>query len=77
MELKTSEKWQKLCRVEILDPDGWDRKNYQFSWHEELITRQEFKNRLIQSTVQLDPYTADGLKNIWKDIDTPENKHIT
>jgi hypothetical protein len=50
-DLKTSEEWQKLCNIQVLDPDGWDRKNYQFSWFEEKITREEFQNRFYGSTV--------------------------
>ena len=64
MELKTSEEWQKLCKIEVLDPDGWDRANLQFSWYEEKISRNEFERRLAPSTVQFNP---DDLKNIWKD----------
>lgn len=49
--LKTSEQWQKIdLSVTVLDPDGWDRQNFQFSWFEELITKEEFDNRLIIST---------------------------
>lgn len=34
----------------VLDPDGWDRKNYDYSWNEELITLEEYKNRCNRST---------------------------
>lgn len=62
MEKKTSEEWQKLCKVTILDPDGWDRKNYQYSWHEELITQQEFEQRIITSTCEFSPGV---FRDIW------------
>ena len=52
MDLKTSEEWQKLCNIKVLDPDGWDRKNFQFSWYEESISREEFLNRLLISTCE-------------------------
>lgn len=32
-------------KKKVLDPDGWDRKNYDYSWNEELITLEEYKNR--------------------------------
>ena len=72
MDTRTSEEWQKLCRHEILDPDGWDRKNFQFSWHEEKITREEFEARLLRSTCSfsmpmVDERTGD-LISIWKDV---------
>lgn len=51
-ELKTSEQWQKLHPESyVLDADGWDRSNYQYSWHEELITFEEYQRRLGWSTV--------------------------
>lgn len=51
--LKTSEDWAKteLKDIQILDPDGWNRRDLQFSWYEELITREEFHRRLMQSTI--------------------------
>jgi hypothetical protein len=52
-ELKTSEEWMKtglLRGSEILDPDGWDRQNYQFSWFEEKITEKEFMRRALDSS---------------------------
>jgi hypothetical protein len=63
-ELKTSEEWQKECKVEILDPDGWDRKNWDFSWYKEKISKEEFEIRMVSSTCILPrPITPD---NIWK-----------
>ena len=62
--MKTSEEWQELCRIEILDPDGWDRQNYQFSWHEELITREEFERRLVSSTVS---FSGKDFLVMWRD----------
>lgn len=54
--MKTSKKWYELIPKEhkllILDPDGWDRKNFEYSFNEELITKDEFKKRLINSTIQ-------------------------
>lgn len=51
--LKTSAEWHEAQgnNPTILDPDGWDRSNYQFSFHEELITEPEFMQRLARSTV--------------------------
>lgn len=52
-ELKTSEEWYKeLGKHYIIhDPDGWDRKNYQYSYYEEKITKQEYQRRVMQSTL--------------------------
>jgi hypothetical protein len=50
-ELKTSAQWQELLsEIIIVDPDGWDRDNFQFSWYEELITEGEYNRRMIYST---------------------------
>lgn len=56
MEIKkTSKEWYELIpkkyKLSILDPDGWDRKNYEYSFNEELITIEEFRKRLSFSTV--------------------------
>ena len=52
-ELKTSEEWQKqFPNTKVLDPDGWDRKNYQYSWFEEKITLVEYTTRLYKSSGQ-------------------------
>lgn len=54
--MKTSEEWLRLAHAKdagliILDPDGWDRKNFQYSWYEEKITEEEFRRRVFCSTV--------------------------
>ena len=51
--LKTSEEWQNLFKdkILILDPDGWDRKNFEHSWKEEKISLREFKRRCMTSTI--------------------------
>lgn len=50
-ELKTSDEWQKLNPHKIvLDPDGWNRANYQFSWYEEKISLEEYQRRVMYST---------------------------
>ena len=48
--LRTSEEGAVQLGADVLDPDGWDRKNFIFSWHEELITREEFDKRYLAST---------------------------
>lgn len=50
--LRTSAEWQLLeTELVLLDPDGWDRKNFQYSFYEEQITNAEFQRRLSYSTV--------------------------
>ncbi len=49
-EKHNSDYWSKELNVTIMDPDGWDRKNFAASWAEE-ITRDEFRTRLFQSTI--------------------------
>lgn len=52
---KTSSEWAKDCEFDILDPDGWNRRNFQYSFYEELITKEEFNRRLFSSTVMSRP----------------------
>ena len=51
--VKTSQEWQKLCKLEIMDPDGWNRnpKNFHYEWYDKKISRKEFEKRIKQSTV--------------------------
>jgi len=57
MKKKTSQEWYELIPKEyklvILDPDGWDRSNCEYSWLEELITIEEFNKRLNSSTISI------------------------
>lgn len=55
---KTSQQWYEIIpkkyKLVIYDPDGWDRMNYEYSFHEELITTEEFQMRLSNSTCWCD-----------------------
>lgn len=57
-ENKTSFEWYKDCDFIILDPDGWDRKNYTYSWFDEKITKEEFDKRVAYSTCTQKKQTA-------------------
>lgn len=46
---KASEIWCLDTGIEVMDPDGWNRKDYDNSWCEE-ITRDEFIRRAGMST---------------------------
>ena len=47
----TSQQWQEeFPNTIVWDPDGWDRKNFHYSWFEELITLQTYLNRMMIST---------------------------
>lgn len=50
---KTSEEWAAIFTdVKILDPDGWDRTNFEYSFKQEKISMEEYKRRLMSSTVK-------------------------
>lgn len=53
-EKRTSEEWMNILnkdnKFKLLDPDGWDRSNFNFSYYIEQITLEEFFNRLSVST---------------------------
>ena len=48
---KTSSEWINEFGYKVLDPDGWNRQNFDYSWNQEKITIDEFKKRLSLSTV--------------------------
>jgi hypothetical protein len=51
--LKTSEEWAEIYKEKgliILDPDGWDRENFEFSWKKELLTEENFLRKVSTST---------------------------
>lgn len=49
---RTSAEWQQIYPDTVVyDPDGWDRKNYEYSWGQKLITEKEYNDRLVRSTV--------------------------
>jgi hypothetical protein len=51
---RTSKDWLAMNpHIIVLDPDGWDRKNFEHSFNVELITKEEFTNRLNVSTTNL------------------------
>jgi len=58
MELKTSKEWfdsvKDEMKLQILDPDGWDRSNFNYSFYEEKINSVEFFKRLSISTIRCD-----------------------
>lgn len=48
----TSEEWQKRYpNPRVVDADGWDRSNFEYSWRKELITLDEYKKRVRVSSV--------------------------
>ena len=50
---KTPIEWladPKFTGIVVLDPDGWDRKDFEKSWRKK-IDEEEFTRRLMQSTI--------------------------
>ncbi|AXH68466.1 hypothetical protein [Vibrio phage R01] len=47
---RTSVHWAQLTGIVVLDPDGWDRQNFDYSWYEETIDWLEFMDRVSGST---------------------------
>ncbi len=73
-KLRTSEEWQKLQPdTVVLDPDGWDRQNFEYSWHEELISLAEYGKRVNSSTIKM---TGKTLKEFRKFIKLSKKEKI-
>lgn len=49
-ELLLPEEWCKIFSVTVIDPDGWDRNNFEESWNTR-ISRSEFLSKMMLSTV--------------------------
>ena len=47
---RVSRYWAEYYPFKILDPDGWDRKNYEHDWNIKAITWTEFLEKAMQST---------------------------
>jgi len=72
-EKKTSAEWKEkdsYKKVILMDPDGWDRRNWNFSFNKEKITEKEFLNRLMKSTVILNEESKILLNNRAKLLDS-------
>lgn len=55
--LKTSADWLAESEYKgyvIMDPDGWDRTNYDYSFNVEEISKTEFEKRLNRSTIMIE-----------------------
>lgn len=50
-DLRLPDEWEKETGITIIDPDGWDRRNFEESWGTP-ITLAEFKERAFRSTIQ-------------------------
>ena len=55
MEIKkTSAEWLvEQPELLIIDPDGWDRRNYDWSFNVETITKAQFEERMLRSTCMI------------------------
>lgn len=49
-DLRTSDEWQEATGIRVLDPDGWNRRDFERSWSER-ITVDEFRRRCWPSTL--------------------------
>jgi hypothetical protein len=80
--LRTSKEWLTIFKYNILDPDGWDRSNYEYSFNEEKISYPEFMQRVFRSTLgdvnktSHDPYydISHVASNDFMDVDYHGNK---
>ena len=70
-EFKTSKEWYDTVSfgIEIYDPKGWDKANFNYSFYEEKITSEEFTKRLDMSLSDLIPITRrNGKESITQEI---------
>lgn len=71
---KTSDVWAKELCVLIMDEDGWDRQNFEYSWFKEEITEEEFIRRKALSTVLMEAKAPKGYKLITFRTEGPNDE---
>ncbi len=67
--LKSADEWlatPEFAGATVLDPDGWDRKNFEESWAEK-IDHDEMMKRFCISTVMIKPDSPMHPQNILAD----------
>jgi len=67
--LKAPDEWLKEPQyqgITVLDPDGWDRTDFETSWREP-IDEAEFRRRLFASTLMTDDSANRTKINAWID----------
>lgn len=70
-ETRTSAEWMKhpeFTGTTILSPDGWNQANYEYSFNREPITRAEFIERLLGSTISRPPNWGRVIAHQWSAI---------
>ena len=50
-EKKTIEEWEEELKIEILDPDGFDRKDPNL--YNKKFTEEEFREKMVYSTIKV------------------------
>lgn len=69
-DLRTPAEWEKELDVIVVDPDGWDRTNFEEDWAKP-ISREEFNQKLGRSSVTDLGAVARALG--WASEETIEN----
>ena len=68
-DIKTSEEWSQIINnVQVVDPDGWNRSNFQYSWFEEKIPVEEYINRVEKSTIKMRSKENTTIEEIFKTL---------
>lgn len=59
-----SSHWAQVTGVIVMDPDGWNRQDFENSWNEK-ITLAEFKRRAWMSTVDFRSFDRADELGLW------------
>ena len=80
MDKKTSKDWSDYILegtgITIIDPDGWDRRDWDYSFKKELITIEEFKKRVSISTCIFYPSPIEAMKDMESLIKKYRENHV-
>ena len=67
---KSSYEWNQIFKIDIIYPDGWDVQNWTYSWFNELISKDEFINRILNSKRKFDKDKMIYMEK-WNDETSP------
>ena len=65
----TSDVWDMLTEIDVIDPDGWDRSKFEIDWFQTPITFEQFLEKCQVSTCQHSMLSrTDMMFNVRKNL---------
>jgi hypothetical protein len=61
-EMKTSKAWMDVTKIRVVDPDGWNREDFEKDFNETPIGFYAFLDKVARSTIKIDDIARYYLK---------------